>query len=48
MTDKPVRFGVVGTGGSVGYKATLVNGQLSLLDGELTGNRAGTVIRHGQ
>ena len=36
------------TGGSVGYKATLVNGQLSLLNGELTGNRAGTVIRHGQ
>ena len=29
-----------------GYKATLVNGQVSLLDGELTGARAGGVLRH--
>ncbi len=35
------------TGGSVGYKATLVNGQFNVIDGELTGTRAGTVIRHG-
>ncbi len=35
------------TQGSVGYKATLVNGQLHVVDGELTGTRAGTVIRHG-
>ena len=35
------------TQGSVGYKATLVNGQLHVVDGELTGARAGTVIRHG-
>jgi N-acyl-D-aspartate/D-glutamate deacylase len=31
---------------SIGYKATLVNGQLSVLDGEHTGTRAGTVLRH--
>jgi N-acyl-D-amino-acid deacylase len=36
------------TGGSVGYKATLVNGQFNVIDSELTGNRAGTVIRHGR
>ena len=35
------------TGGSVGYKATLVNGQFHVIDSELTGSRAGTVIRHG-
>lgn len=29
-----------------GFKATIVNGQLSLLDGELTGTRAGRVLRH--
>lgn len=29
-----------------GYKATIVNGQISLLDGELTGTRAGQVLRH--
>jgi N-acyl-D-aspartate/D-glutamate deacylase len=29
-----------------GFKATIVNGQLSLLDGELTGSRAGQVLRH--
>lgn len=29
-----------------GFKATIVNGQISLLDGELTGNRAGRVLRH--
>ncbi len=28
-----------------GYKATIVNGQISLLDGELTGARAGQVLR---
>ena len=32
---------------SVGYKATLVNGRVNLLDGELTGERAGQVLRHG-
>jgi N-acyl-D-aspartate/D-glutamate deacylase len=31
---------------SRGYKATLVNGQVSVLDGEHTGTRAGTVLRH--
>ncbi len=30
-----------------GYKATLVNGRVSVLDGEHTGARAGTVLRHG-
>lgn len=29
-----------------GYRATLVNGTVSLLDGELTGERAGRVVRH--
>jgi N-acyl-D-aspartate/D-glutamate deacylase len=29
-----------------GYKATLVNGRISLLDGEHTGERAGEVLRH--
>ena len=32
---------------SSGYKATLVNGVVNVLDGELTGARAGTVLRHG-
>ena len=32
---------------SIGFKATIVNGQISLLDGELTGARAGKVLRHG-
>ncbi|GAA4401828.1 N-acyl-D-amino-acid deacylase family protein [Quisquiliibacterium transsilvanicum] len=32
---------------SVGYRATLVNGRVNLLDGELTGERAGQVLRHG-
>ena len=31
---------------SRGFKATIVNGEISLLDGELTGNRAGQVLRH--
>ncbi len=31
---------------SMGYKATLVNGQISVLDGEHTGARAGAVLRH--
>ena len=31
-----------------GYKATLVNGQLNVVDGELTGARAGEVLRHKQ
>ena len=31
---------------AVGYKATLVNGKVKLLDGELTGERAGRVLRH--
>ena len=29
-----------------GFKATIVNGEISLLDGELTGTRAGNVLRH--
>ena len=31
---------------SFGYKSTIVNGQVSLEDGEHTGTRAGTVLRH--
>ena len=31
---------------ATGYKATLVNGVVNLLDGELTGERAGRVLRH--
>ncbi len=31
---------------SMGYKATIVNGQISVLDGEHTGSRAGVVLRH--
>lgn len=31
---------------ATGFKATIVNGQISLLDGELTGTRAGQVLRH--
>jgi len=31
----------------IGYKATLVNGVVNLFDGELTGARAGQVLRHG-
>jgi N-acyl-D-aspartate/D-glutamate deacylase len=31
---------------STGYKATLVNGELSLLDGEDVGSRSGSVLRH--
>ena len=31
---------------SMGYKATLVNGALTLADGEHTGERAGLVLRH--
>ena len=31
---------------STGYKATLVNGQLSVWEGEHTGTRSGTVLRH--
>ena len=30
-----------------GFAATIVNGQLSVVDGELTGTRAGMVLRHG-
>ena len=29
-----------------GYKATLVNGQINVVDGEHTGARAGKVLRH--
>jgi N-acyl-D-aspartate/D-glutamate deacylase len=29
-----------------GYRATVVNGQVSVVDGELTGERAGMVLRH--
>ena len=32
----------------MGYKATLVNGQVIVRDGELTGVRAGKVLRHRQ
>jgi N-acyl-D-aspartate/D-glutamate deacylase len=31
-----------------GYKATVINGQINLLDDELTGARAGRVLRHRQ
>src|SRR6185437_15144513 len=31
-----------------GYRATLVNGRINLLDDELTGERAGMVLRHGR
>ncbi len=31
---------------SRGYKATIVNGHVSVLDGEHTGIRAGMVLRH--
>ena len=31
-----------------GYKATLVNGQVNVLDDQSTGARAGTVLRHGR
>ena len=34
------------TQGSVGYKATLVNGQVHVLDGEVTDACAGQVLRH--
>ena len=33
---------------STGYKATIVNGQVNVLDGEHTGIRAGKVLRHLQ
>ncbi|HVN29885.1 MAG TPA: amidohydrolase family protein [Candidatus Binataceae bacterium] len=33
---------------SVGYKATIVNGKVNVLDGRHTGVRAGEVIRHGK
>ncbi len=33
---------------SMGYKATIVNGEVNALDGELTGTRAGRVLRHAQ
>ena len=29
-----------------GYKATLINGQINLVDDELTGAQAGEVLRH--
>ena len=32
---------------ATGFKATIVNGQVSLLDDELTGVHAGQVLRHG-
>ena len=31
---------------AAGYKATIVNGSVSVVDGEHTGVRAGTVLRH--
>ena len=33
--------------GSKGYKATVVNGQINFIDGELTGAANGEVLRHG-
>lgn len=33
---------------SIGYKATIVNGKINVLDGQHTGARAGEVIRHGR
>jgi N-acyl-D-amino-acid deacylase len=33
---------------SKGYKATIVNGTISVLDGEHTGARPGSVLRHGR
>ena len=33
---------------ATGYKATLVNGRVNVLDGEHTGERAGQVLRHRQ
>jgi len=33
---------------ATGYKATLVNGRVNLLDGQHTGERAGRVLRHGR
>ena len=32
---------------SRGYKATIVNGEINIEDGEHTGARAGSVLRHG-
>ena len=32
---------------SMGYKTTIVNGEVTLVDGEHTGARAGRVLRHG-
>ena len=31
---------------SLGYKATIVNGQINVLDGESTNARAGKILRH--
>jgi N-acyl-D-aspartate/D-glutamate deacylase len=33
---------------ATGYRATLVNGRVNLCDGELTGERAGQVLRHAR
>ena len=33
---------------SIGYKATIVNGKINVMDGEHTGTHAGQVLRHGQ
>ena len=33
---------------SVGYKTTILNGRVNVVDGEHTGARAGKVLRHGQ
>lgn len=32
---------------SIGYKATIVNGRINVMDGECTGRHAGKVLRHG-
>jgi N-acyl-D-amino-acid deacylase len=31
---------------SIGYRGILVNGQFNVIDGELTGNHSGRVLRH--
>jgi N-acyl-D-aspartate/D-glutamate deacylase len=33
---------------ATGYKATIVNGEINVLDDEHTGTRAGRVLRHGR
>jgi N-acyl-D-aspartate/D-glutamate deacylase len=44
--DVAIDGGVIAVQRSTGSRATLVNGRLSVLDGEHTGVRAGAVLRH--